>query len=314
MPIYLKCETKGFSGQGIGSIIQHHILLYGMSKILGVNFGFDGVDGLVDFCEKGDNNIARINNEYNTFFNFPKGPATGTTYKFELNDETLNFINKNKDSKEDILIYFNTNNNEVIGHCNQYIKDFYNNKTLMSIRDNLVIDDSLKYFTNGVVNVAVHVRRKNKMDVVVVRQWTGNPDGIWWQDEHRDMFRSEKDLKHFAIKESNFNRYVNLFKNLTEKFKNQKVIFHLYSQGEVDDFNDFLSLVDGDNHTIALHLNEKTISDIYHMSHADFLVMSVSSYSYICHLMGCISVWVPNKWNYLMYPNSTKLDDNYNLI
>jgi hypothetical protein len=71
---------------------------------------------------------------------------------------------------------------------------------------------------------------------------------------------------------------------LKNTFADKEVNLHIHSQGFTSDFTEFTQLKT-DKFNIIVHLDDDAINDLYHMSHADLLVMSNSSFSWVASLL-----------------------------
>lgn len=72
---------------------------------------------------------------------------------------------------------------------------------------------------------------------------------------------------------------------------NVKIAFHIYSQGDVNDFKDFNSLEHQHLFKIIFHINVNVNETLHHLANSDVLIMAKSSLSYLCALLntkGCI--------------------------
>ena len=117
------------------------------------------------------------------------------------------------------------------------------------------------YFKNGKINIAVHIRRYNAHDNR--KQGTDTPD----------------------------NYYLNIIKIIKKKYKNENLLFHIYSQGEEKNFTAFKS-----DDTI-LHINEDICSTFLSMVTANILVTSASSLSYTAALISDGEIYYKKFWH-----------------
>lgn len=100
-------------------------------------------------------------------------------------------------------------------------------------------------------NVAIHIRRQNKHD-----------GGAWKSWMHTD------------------DKYViNLIENIRKKYKEKNPTFHIYSQGDINRFNNFL------DKDILLHLNTDIKETFLSFVSADILCTSASTFSYTAALL-----------------------------
>ena len=116
-------------------------------------------------------------------------------------------------------------------------------------------------FKNDKINVAVHVRRPNQCDNRI--QGANTPDSY----------------------------YLNIIKIIREKYKDKNLLFHIYSQGKLEDFKVY------ENIDVTLHINEDICKTFIGMVAADILVTSISSFSYIAALLSDGEVYYNNFWH-----------------
>ena len=102
----------------------------------------------------------------------------------------------------------------------------------------------------------------------------------------------------------------NIFDILKEKLCDKKVCVYINSQGDKNNFIDLLEFSE-ENFEVVLKLNEHLIDDMYHMSNADLLIMSKSSYSWISHLLNFNQTLVRDNFYQPIYPNRIFLDSDY---
>lgn len=108
----------------------------------------------------------------------------------------------------------------------------------------------------GKLNVAVHIRRRNAMDMK-------NPSV---QDSNSAEYRARYiDLDYFK----------QLMDIILEATPGESVVFHLFSQGTPDGFEPLVSYED-----VRLHLDVDQYNTFHNMACADILVTSPSSFSF----------------------------------
>lgn len=137
----------------------------------------------------------------------------------------------------------------------QQIKNmFWANK----IKDKKII---FKNNEEGVIHVAVHIRRPNKHDNRILGSDT--------PDEY----------------------YLKLIKYIREQNTNEKVRFHIYSQGEPENFEKYLA------EDTEFHINEDLMTTFISLVAADILVTSFSSYSYIAAFLNEGTIYAHQFWH-----------------
>ena len=119
------------------------------------------------------------------------------------------------------------------------------------------------YFNNNRFNIAVHIRRNNNHD-------NGNAgDRITTPNRY----------------------YLQIMNNLRQKYNNKNILFHIYSQGYLHDFNEFI------NSDVVFHLNEDIVETFIGMVSANVLIMSPSSFSYVAGLLSDGEVYYKRFWH-----------------
>jgi hypothetical protein len=283
MSIFLKTNTDGFGKEGIGSIVQWNILLYGIAKKLNVNFY---ADPFVNISHYQYNNISKEkwSKDFTKFFNLHLPQKFDVEYDFGgRNQDLLDFIGENKNSEQNILV--EVDKQFIIDNGFPLIEELYNNKYLEELKDNIVYKKK-SYFSSRKFNISLHLRTLNSCDVPTY------PD--------METYLVYKDSSHIE----------NTFNILKEKLSDKKIRVYVHSQGEANIFDDILEL-GNKNFEVILKLNEHPIDDIYHMSKADLLIMSKSSYSWVAHLLNFNQTLVRENFYQPTYPNRIFLDEEY---
>jgi hypothetical protein len=252
----------GFGTEGIGSMIQYHLLLRFLTDFLGVDFTYPGSTNFAHHSYSGFSE-----KEYfeliDVFFNFPNitNEWNEVINVEELNDNLFSFLESNKDSDKKILINLSNCHRQIENICNQNVSNIFTEERIDKIRNNLIYNGD-KYFDDN-INISLHIRTANPNDI---------PSEI--VSPYREKYKFEKD----------FNRYTNLVNFLKENVGDQKATLHIHSQGFTTNFQEFLDLKTN-TFDIQLHIDDHPVSDLYHMSNADLLIMSNSSFSWVSSLL-----------------------------
>jgi hypothetical protein len=106
-------------------------------------------------------------------------------------------------------------------------------------------------FNNDKTNVAVHIRRENIAD-----------QGL----------AGDRATTHISY-------YLNIMKVIREKYKNKNLLFHIYSQGDIEQFK---ILQEKD---VEFHLDEDLCKTFLEFVAADILVISPSAFSFCAALL-----------------------------
>ena len=124
--------------------------------------------------------------------------------------------------------------------------DFYlESEDLIKIKKCFWENKDKDVFKNNKINVAIHIRRPNPHDNRILG--TDTPDEYYL-------------------------KVINLIKT---EYDNEKLCFHIYSQGSIENFKKFMEL-----ENIIFHLDSDLIETFVELVGADILVTSASSFSY----------------------------------
>ena len=282
--IYLTTNTDGWDTEGIGSICQWNLLLFCISRDLEVNPSIPPYKNIAHY-DYTSYSSEEWSESFTKFFNFPYETEFDVEYDFNGSYEDLKvFVEENKNKEEKILI--DVPKMFIVDHGQSNINRFFEKQYLKEIRDGLKVDGT--YFEDGVVNISLHIRSNNANDVDF--------------SNSREAFGRHIDSTKFKT----------LIGELIEKHKDEQVHLHIHSQGQIENFYDIMEL-STESFKITCHLNDHPTKDIYHMSHADYLIMANSSYSWICHLLSGNPTYVRDNFWHSVYPNAVFLDSNYQI-
>lgn len=252
----------GFGTEGIGSMLQYHLLLNFFADFIGVEFTYPGSENFAhhSYTEYSKEEYFKM---IDSFFNFPNlnGGWDQVITMSEINDSLMSFINQNKNNDKKILINLYNCHRELASLCGHYMTEIFTKERIDKIRNNLSFSGE-RYFDEN-INISLHIR-------------TANPDDIPAEivSTYREKYIFEKD----------FYRYKNLADFLKNNTKDKKATLHIHSQGFTTNFEEFFELKE-ENFDIKLHIDDHPISDIYHMVNADLLIMSNSSFSWLSSLL-----------------------------
>jgi hypothetical protein len=141
------------------------------------------------------------------------------------------------------------------------IDKYTNSDAMKRLREVFWQNKNKIYFNNQKTNVAVHIRRPNPHD--------NRTDGADTPDEY---YKIVMDL----VKEHN---------------KEKDLLFHIYSQGNPEDFKIF------ENENTVLHINENLKDTFTGLVASDILVTSRSSLSYVAALLNENQVYYLKFWH-----------------
>jgi hypothetical protein len=252
----------GFGTEGIGSMMQCHLLLKFYADFLGVDFTYSGSTNFSHHSYSGYSEYEYLN-LIDTFFNFPnlKNQWDEVINITDMNDGLFSLIEDNKNTNKKILINLSNCHIQLSNICHQKFSELFTQERIDIIRNSLIFNGK-KYFDEN-INISLHIRTSNPNDI---------PSEI--VSPSRELYVFRKD----------FYRYKNLINYLKKNTEKQKTILHIHSQGFATNFEEFLKFKT-DDFDVHLHIDDPPASDLYHMSNADLLIMSNSSFSWIASLL-----------------------------
>lgn len=252
----------GFGTEGIGSMFQYHLLLRFLTDFIGVDFTYPGSTNFAHHSYSGYSEKEYFN-LIDTFFNFPNiiEEWDEVIDILSVDDDLFSFIETNKNNEKRILANLSNCHRQIESACEQNISNIFTKERINKIKNNLVFEGE-KYFDNN-INISLHIRTANPNDI---------PSEII--SPYREKYKFEKD----------FYRYKNLINFLKKNVEDKKATLHIHSQGFTTNFHEFLDLKT-DTFDVQLHIDDHPVSDLYHMSNADLLVMSNSSFSWVASLL-----------------------------
>lgn len=250
MPAYLTCKLDGNvihgkdKPEGLGSLFHYLLGAYVIARINNIQFYYTPITNVGHYegnQEEWDKKCNDLIIEY-----LLPGLVLELDNKTIINNIEREDIKKYVDSKENIVLNIN------YLHMKWQLDE--NIAFLSYIRDDLINYYQSKYKRINKIDVALHIRKFNNIDCDI------NPIREYYQP-------------------GNFmNTYfINKINEIYDNLNNENIIFHIYSQGNENEFKSFMEL----NKKIALHLNESMIDTFHDLINADIFVMSKSCLSYI---------------------------------
>jgi len=178
-----------------------------------------------------------------------------------------NYLNIGDKSLENIEVV-NLNYHQTEAIVEKDIDKYLNSESMKKLKDIFWKNKDRNHFKNNKLNIAVHVRRPNSHDTRIMG--TDIPN-------------------HY---------YLNLMNLIRNKYGNL-ILFHIYSQGDIAQFECYK------NDDVVLHLDEDLCSTFIGMVAADVMVTSFSSYSYAAALLSdgeiyYIPFWHPPSKNWMV--------------
>jgi hypothetical protein len=175
-------------------------------------------------------------------------------------DDNQNFINKLEDMinlKNNIENSNDTQINRidfgsiVMKYCEKNIDKICNSDHMKFIKQCFWQNKERDVFKNKKINIAIHIRRENNHD------------------------KGQAGLR--IITPNDY--YLNIMNIIRKKYINRDLQFHIYSQGNINNFNIL------NNEDVIFHLNEDICKTFIELVAADILVTSPSSLSYVAALL-----------------------------
>lgn len=281
MALYLETNTDGFNEEGIGSVVQWNIFLYGICKKLNVNFYAKPFSNIAHY-QYNNTTKEKWSEDFTKFFNFNSKKEFDSTYDFFGSYlELKKFIQFNKHKNISIKI----KKEFIANNWFSFINEFYEKRYLEDIKNNLVYPNNT-YFHKDFFNISIHLRTLNSCDIPTYPFM-----------ETYLVYTNESHIK-------------NIFNILKQRLCDKNIRVYIHSQGNPENFNNLLEFNE-DNFEVILKLNDHPINDIYHMSNSDLLIISKSSYSWFSHLLNFNQTMVRDDFFQPMYPNRILLNSEY---
>jgi hypothetical protein len=127
----------------------------------------------------------------------------------------------------------------------------------------------------------------------------------FWENKDRDVYKNNKKNIAIHIRRSNPHDkgtagdrittpdeyYLNIMKNIRNKYQTEDLQFHIYSQGNLANFDKYKE------RDVVLHIDEAVNTSFICMVGADILVTSPSSLSYIAALISDGEIYYKRFWH-----------------
>ena len=262
--IYLTTSSDGKITGGLGSSLQFQLSCYALSKQIDVGYYSEEFINVPHYEYYGITQ-EQYCDDINKTFKIPSDISSDIAKSLQVIE--LNSIDqhifelKNKFNKDNIIVSVNAN--ILTDYLQKNLIKIQKNRSIKDLNRFINLDSRLTYnkFNNNVKNISFHIRRYTKTDS------DGGP-------AIRDLYDISKNQN-----------YINILSSISRKFKNEKCIIRIYTQGTEEEFN-FLKKVDlCPKHEIELHVEEYPITSLYYMINSDILIMANSSFSYVAHLI-----------------------------
>jgi hypothetical protein len=169
-----------------------------------------------------------------------------------------NIINLDKNSN-----YERFNGLKILEYFEKNIDICCENEHLEFIKKCFWENKNKNYFNNDKFNVAIQIRRENTHDKGCAGNRVTTPNQY----------------------------YLNIMNSIRHKYKDKKILFHIYSQGKIEDF----IILSGSD--VFYHLNENIMDTFIGMVASNVLVISPSSFSYVAALISDGEIYYKKFWH-----------------
>jgi hypothetical protein len=257
--IYLTTNTDGWvtgSSEGIGSVCQWNLLLNCLCQDLEIEFCADPFTN-INHWQYNNMSCEEWSNMFTRFFNFK--PRDNKITQVEFNGTIDELVRLKESSKEDTVC--RVSKQWVVENCLHRMDEFYGKGYFSKIRDNLKYDDPVYFSNSPGTKISVHLRASNSADI---------PPNVPSMETY-GVWIGQGEI-------------CNLIENFKKVFYNRRTTLYIHSQGDESNFDEIKS-TETDKFKVELKLNRPAAEDLYHMSHADVLVLAKSSYSWMAHLL-----------------------------
>lgn len=221
---------------------------------------------------------------YYTPLKFIQHNYNNDPFFLEKKEELMNIKNHYKLSLENEK-YNIPNQYELINFFDSNIDFCLKSKELEKLK-NIFRENKINRFDQNFTNIAIHIRKMNHHDIKNIK--------------HAKQYEGTDVPMYLYI------NYINSIKTVFNKYN--KCLFHIYSQGYINDFKEFLNQDD-----IILHLND-TIENTYtDFVFSDILLIASSAFSYTAGMLnnGLVYSFISNRkklpqWGPIIPYKSTK--------
>lgn len=155
----------------------------------------------------------------------------------------------------------NINYSDIRNYCENNIDIMSNSEHLEFIKKCFWKNKCRNVFNNNKINVAIHVRRPNIHDNRITGTDTPN------------------------------SYYLNIITAIRNKYQNNNLQFHIYSQGNFENFKTF------QENGAELHLDEDVCKTFVELVAANILITSASSFSYCAALLSDGEIYYKKFWH-----------------
>lgn len=202
--------------------------------------------------------------------NFVYTPLKEVEHNYNNDDSYINKL-ENLINLKDNIPNIETHSNVEFLDYNLVIRDYIENNIdkccesehMNFIKNAFWENKSTNFFNNNKINIAIHIRRDNICDKGCAGARSSTPNSY----------------------------YLNIMNIIREKYKDKELLFHIYSQGDLDSFKDL------ENSDVTFYLNDDVVETFIAMVSANILVISPSSFSYVAALISDGEIYYKDFWH-----------------
>jgi len=200
--------------------------------------------------------------------NFLYTPFTSIEHNYNNDNDYIEYMETYINLKNNIQCADNNTNiiefgSVVMKYCESNIDKVCNTEHLEFIKKCFWEHKDKNVFNNNKVNVAVHIRRENKIDKGIAGTRVTTPNSY----------------------------YLNIMNIIRTIYKNESLLFHIYSQGNIENFKIF------QENDVEFHLDEDVCKTFLGLVAANILVTSPSSFSYCAALLSNGEIYYKKFWH-----------------
>ena len=198
--------------------------------------------------------------KYNPFIKVEHNYENDPFYTKKL-EELINLKNNIETNIDSIILMFE----DIRYNFEENIDNYCNSDAMKYIKECFWQNKEKDPFKNNKINIAVHIRRENSHDRGHAGERASTPNTY----------------------------YLNIMNEIRETYKHKdgELLFHIYSQGNIENFKDL------ERKDVQFHLNEDITKTFVELVGANILIISPSSFSYVAALLSDGVVYYKNFWH-----------------
>lgn len=246
--LYLHSSSDGSGTEGIGAVLQYQLFLFHLARVHGCQHLFAGFSNLLgDPMPEG-----QFDAMANRYVNMPSRSVPPGIPMVPYSGEDIGSLAAAL-SREDAVVTFAPQ--DLWPLMEHHVRDESLGESMRQLRRMLCYDGP-SLFQPGVPSAIAHVR-------------------VWVDGQDRDR-NDRRDL----LAPGHAAGYLAAFEMVRRANPGLPVDMHAVCQRE----NPETRLLESEG--VRVHYGNHTITDLHHMVHADYLITSNSSFSYVAHLLG----------------------------